>query len=90
MQARARADLVHSQGWESPPLGVAAIGALRLAGARVVVQTSHNTFERGRFLRRTRLGARADAGVADRPHDRPHAGGSSSRIPRARCAGAWS
>jgi glycosyltransferase involved in cell wall biosynthesis len=50
-----KADLVHSQGFESPPLGVAALGALRLAGARVVVQTSHNTFERGRFLRRTRL-----------------------------------
>ena len=28
-----RADLVHSQGFESPLLGVAAIGALRLAGA---------------------------------------------------------
>ncbi len=50
-----RADLVHSQGFESPPLGVAAIGALRLAGVGVVVQTAHNTFERGRFLRRTRL-----------------------------------
>jgi glycosyltransferase involved in cell wall biosynthesis len=50
-----KADLVHSQGFESPPLGVAALGALRLAGVRVVVQTSHNTFERGRFLRRTRL-----------------------------------
>jgi D-inositol-3-phosphate glycosyltransferase len=48
-------DLVHFQGWESPPLGVAAIAALRLSGAGVVVQTSHNTFERGRFLRRTRL-----------------------------------
>ncbi len=50
-----KADLVHSQGFESPPLGVVAIGALRLAGTRVVLQTSHNTFERGRFLRRTRL-----------------------------------
>lgn len=49
------ADLIHSQGWESPLLGVAAIGALRLAGSGVVVQTSHNTFERGRFLRRTRM-----------------------------------
>jgi D-inositol-3-phosphate glycosyltransferase len=49
-----RVDLVHSQGWESPVLGVAAIGALRLCGVRVVVQTTHNTFERGRFLRRTR------------------------------------
>ena len=50
-----KADLVHSQGFESPPLGVAALGAVRLAGTRVMVQTSHNTFERGRFLRRTRL-----------------------------------
>jgi len=55
MKLARRADLVHSQGWESPLLGVAAISALRLAGAGVVVQTSHNTFERGRFLRRTRL-----------------------------------
>jgi len=46
-------DLVHSQGWEAPPLGLIAIGALRLSGA-TVVQTSHNTFERGRFLRRSR------------------------------------
>ncbi len=50
-----KAELVHSQGFESPALALAAIGALRLAGARVVVQTSHNTFERGRFLRRSRL-----------------------------------
>ncbi len=50
-----QADVVHAQGWESPLLGVAAIGALRMSGARVVVQTSHNTFERGHFLRRSRL-----------------------------------
>jgi D-inositol-3-phosphate glycosyltransferase len=45
-------DLVHSQGWESTPLGVVAIGWLRLFGA-TVVQTPHNTFERGRSLRRS-------------------------------------
>jgi glycosyltransferase involved in cell wall biosynthesis len=48
-------DIVHTQGWESPPLGVAAVGCLRLAGA-IVVQTSHNTFERGHLLSRS-LGA---------------------------------
>jgi len=47
-----RADLSHTQGWEYAPLGVVAIICLRLAGARVV-QTSHNTFERGRRLDRT-------------------------------------
>jgi glycosyltransferase involved in cell wall biosynthesis len=47
-----RADVVHSQGWEFAPLGLIAILCLRLAGA-TVVQTSHNTFERGRALDRT-------------------------------------
>ncbi|HEX4838534.1 MAG TPA: glycosyltransferase family 4 protein [Solirubrobacteraceae bacterium] len=47
-----RVDLVHVQGWEFAPLGVVAILALRLTG-RSVVQTSHNTFERGRSLDRT-------------------------------------
>jgi glycosyltransferase involved in cell wall biosynthesis len=47
-----RADLVHAQGWEFAPLGVVAIACLRLSG-RSVVQTSHNTFERGRALDRT-------------------------------------
>ncbi len=45
-------DLVHSQGWEFAPLGVVAIACLRLARA-TIVQTSHNTFERGRSLERT-------------------------------------
>jgi len=45
-------DLAHSQGWESMPLGALAIAVLRLAGVRVG-QTSHNTFWRGRQLRRT-------------------------------------
>jgi D-inositol-3-phosphate glycosyltransferase len=47
-----RADLIHVQGWEFAPLGVVAIGCMRLAGA-TVVQTAHNTFERGRSLDRT-------------------------------------
>jgi glycosyltransferase involved in cell wall biosynthesis len=47
-----RADLIHTQGWEYAPLGVVAIVCLRLAGG-MVVQTSHNTFERGRRLDRT-------------------------------------
>jgi glycosyltransferase involved in cell wall biosynthesis len=41
-----RAALVHSQGWELAPLGVVMLGALRLAGC-TIVQTEHNTFERG-------------------------------------------
>jgi glycosyltransferase involved in cell wall biosynthesis len=40
-------DLVHTQGWEYTPLGVVAVLCLRLGGSDVV-QTSHNTFERGR------------------------------------------
>jgi glycosyltransferase involved in cell wall biosynthesis len=47
-----RADIVHSQGWEFAPLGVLALTSLRLAG-RPVVQTSHNTFDRGRSRDRT-------------------------------------
>lgn len=46
------ADLVHTQGWEFAPLGLVAVGCMRLAGA-TVVQTAHNTFERGRPLDRT-------------------------------------
>jgi glycosyltransferase involved in cell wall biosynthesis len=46
------ADIVHCQGWEFAPLGLVAIACMRLAGASVV-QTSHNTFERGRSLDRT-------------------------------------
>lgn len=46
------ADLAHTQGWEFAPLGLVAVVCLRLAGVPVV-QTSHNTFERGRSLDRT-------------------------------------
>lgn len=56
-----KADLIHSEGWEYPPLGVVALLCLRLAGG-TVVQTSHNTFDRGRSLDRAhRLMARLTA-----------------------------
>jgi len=45
-----RADIVHSQGWEIPQLGLVAVAGLRLSG-RPLVQTAHGTFERAeRFL----------------------------------------
>ncbi len=44
-----RVQIVHVQGWEFAPLGLIAVGCLRLSGA-VVVQTRHNTFERGNSL----------------------------------------
>jgi D-inositol-3-phosphate glycosyltransferase len=48
-------DVVHSQGWEIPQLGLVAITGLRLSG-RPVVQTAHGTFERAqRFLRVRRI-----------------------------------
>ena len=47
-----RTDLIHAQKWDFAPLGLVAIGCLRLEGG-VVVQTAHNTFERGRSLGRT-------------------------------------
>jgi glycosyltransferase involved in cell wall biosynthesis len=48
-----KAAMVHSQGWEFVPLGVLMMTALRLAGCNLV-QTEHNTFERGRIaFRRT-------------------------------------
>jgi glycosyltransferase involved in cell wall biosynthesis len=50
-----RVDLVHTQGWERPQLGLLALWGLRLsAAATPVVQTSHNTFERSRSFHRTR------------------------------------
>jgi glycosyltransferase involved in cell wall biosynthesis len=54
-----RSDIVHSQGWEIPQLGLVAVACLRLTG-RPVVQTAHGTFERAqRFLRTRRLVRRA-------------------------------
>jgi glycosyltransferase involved in cell wall biosynthesis len=57
-----RADVVHSQGWEAPQLGLFALIAIRLRG-RPIVQTAHGMFDRsttargGRRLSRN-LGAR--------------------------------
>jgi glycosyltransferase involved in cell wall biosynthesis len=42
-----RADIVHCQGWEFAPLGLLAVACLRATDVPVV-QTAHNTFERGR------------------------------------------
>jgi glycosyltransferase involved in cell wall biosynthesis len=56
-----RADRIHAQKWDFAPLGVVAVGCMRLQGG-IVVQTAHNTFERGRSLNRThRLLARLTA-----------------------------
>src|SRR5262249_29557576 len=49
-----RADVVHSQGEEWPPLGVAMMLALR-AGRRPVIYTAHNTFDRVGFYPRARM-----------------------------------
>lgn len=53
MRLAARADVVHTQGWEIPQIGLLAIVCLRLTGTPVV-QTSHNAFERSRTFVRTR------------------------------------
>jgi glycosyltransferase involved in cell wall biosynthesis len=59
-------DLVHTQGWETPEIGFLAIICLRLAGA-TIVQTEHNTFQRGASLVRTRQALwRATARLTDR------------------------
>jgi glycosyltransferase involved in cell wall biosynthesis len=50
----ARADIVHTQGWEIPQIGLLAVVCLRLTGTPVV-QTSHNAFERSRTFVRTRV-----------------------------------
>ncbi len=47
MRLAAHADVVHSQGWEIPQIGLPAIACLRLTG-RPVVQTEHGTFDRTR------------------------------------------
>jgi glycosyltransferase involved in cell wall biosynthesis len=53
VRAGRRAAVVHSQGWELAPLGVIVMAMMRLAGVKLV-QTEHNTFERGRHaFRRT-------------------------------------
>jgi D-inositol-3-phosphate glycosyltransferase len=55
-----RSDIVHSQGWELPQLGLAGVLCLRLAG-RPIVHTAHGTFERGTRLVRTRAAVREAA-----------------------------
>jgi glycosyltransferase involved in cell wall biosynthesis len=52
MRLSRNADLVHTQGWEYDPAGLVAVVCLRLAGA-TIVQTLHNTFDRGRRRDRT-------------------------------------
>jgi glycosyltransferase involved in cell wall biosynthesis len=60
------ADIVHTQGWETPQTGLVAIVSLRLAGAPLV-QTSHGTFERSTtFLRTRRLVRRLTARLTAR------------------------
>ena len=56
-----RNDIVHTQGWEIPQLGLPALAALRLAG-RPVVHTAHGTFERTSRARRTRALVRSLTG----------------------------
>ncbi len=77
VQLARRADVVHTQGWEYAPLGVLAVAALRLARAPIV-QTSHNTFERGRSLDRSHAWlARLTA------HTIVHTQADLARVPRA-------
>lgn len=52
MRLARQADVIHTQGWEYAPLGVIAVAVLRMARVPIV-QTSHNTFERGRSLDRS-------------------------------------
>lgn len=74
----ARADIAHTQGWETPQIGVPALAALRLTGTPVV-QTSHGLFDRattshgarglarrlsGRITARTIVHTQADVGRA--------------------------
>jgi glycosyltransferase involved in cell wall biosynthesis len=61
MRLARQADVVHTQGWEIPQIGLLAVACLRLAGTPVV-QTAHGTFERAHtFLRTRRLVRRLTA-----------------------------
>jgi glycosyltransferase involved in cell wall biosynthesis len=53
----ARSDVVHTQGWETPQIGVPALLALRATG-RPVVQTTHGMFDRATTARGARHAAR--------------------------------
>jgi glycosyltransferase involved in cell wall biosynthesis len=60
MRLARRVDIVHTQGWELPQIGLLAIACLRITGTPVI-ETAHNTFERpdaGAFLRMRHLLAR--------------------------------
>jgi glycosyltransferase involved in cell wall biosynthesis len=60
------ADIVHTQGWEIPEIGLVAIVCLRLGGTQVV-QTLHGIVERsGRLARTRRLITRAGARLTAR------------------------
>ncbi len=61
MLLAARADIVHSQGWEIPQIGALAMCCLRLTG-RPVVQTAHGMFDRASTSRGARTAARRLAG----------------------------
>jgi glycosyltransferase involved in cell wall biosynthesis len=66
MRLAARADILHTQGWEIPQIGLLAVACLRLVGAPVV-HTEHGTFERtSSFLRTRRLARRLTARLVDR------------------------
>jgi glycosyltransferase involved in cell wall biosynthesis len=55
MRLARASEIVHSQGWEIPQIGLVAMFCLRLTGTRIV-QTAHGTFERSsRFLRLRRV-----------------------------------
>jgi D-inositol-3-phosphate glycosyltransferase len=93
----ARADIVHSQGWEVPQLGPVALACLRLTGTRVV-QTEHGTFDRvqdrlmgtGSIARRLsgRLTARTIVHTqADLDRVRPLLGGRAVVIPHGEYGG---
>jgi D-inositol-3-phosphate glycosyltransferase len=57
MRLAVRADIVHTQGWELPQIGLVAMVCLRLTGTPVV-QTTHNVFERATTSARARKAAR--------------------------------
>lgn len=53
MRLARHADIVHTQGWEIPQIGLPAVVCLRLTG-RPVVHTEHGTFDRTTSFLRTR------------------------------------
>lgn len=80
MRLARSADIVHTQGWEIPQIGLVAILCLRLAGA-TLVQTAHGTFERSStFVRTRRLIRRASARLMARTI--VHTQADLARVPR--------